>query len=243
MRFAILFLLCVGCQQIQPAAPKGDPAPKPGPTEFAHTLAIEIPSNVVVALHQYLGDKNTVTLAQPLTIKQESLSVLMPAGASVSYSLSDVEGTVIFNKPKPRVTAKLAGITIHPDLDQIDLKAPASATAHVREFGREFKFDFPLAKQVAAVAAKPKLYFWHGGKVCIPCNNAETAFEAEKKKGTLPFEYILNPVGVVQNHPTELTPHFEWTGASGKTFWQTGFTDYSSFLKVWERSQKKEDKT
>ena len=267
MRWLWLILLIVGCEvqkAPQPSpfygqsksapspyyeSPKPKPAPSPGPGMDTPSIRVEAPASVVLALHQWLGDGNTVTLKQPHTIKHADLTLNVPADASLSYTLTDENGKVIFNNPKPTITAKVFGFSVSPTINQIDLKADNTGTIEVQTGPFKKKQVFSLGwiddVQESSGAAgtitsepvqvpdpvqvptagvyRPTVYCWSSVN-CGPCAAAKAAL-ASASPMSLPFDHLWD----IGNAPAGLgrqaggVPQFAWRGADGRNYRLTGW--------------------
>ncbi len=261
--FCRLSLLCllvlVGCQESVPDLKLPDTSPvfpifHP---EHDSEVKVEIPETLTKSLHTYLGDKNTVALTLPLTIVSKDVTVSLPAGASISYELTDIGGTIVFNNPRPILTVKTWGVTIHPFLDKLVLTSPNHAKAYVTEFGRQFTKDLELGNDSVSVIGSeeeppgqqevspvcpiprvvprqseveplPTVYFWSMSG-CPPCIAADAAF---RSNGPLPFKVVKNPGFLLPSMPSS-RPVFG-IEHHGKIRHVYGWPGYKPFLTLFE---------
>ena len=146
MRYAVLLtLLAVGCLQAPAVAPVIPKKVKPvEPLQTVRAVEVSMDANVVANLHQYLGDHNTYTIKESQVITQNGMTVSIPAGANLSYVLTETGGMFTFNNPKPQLTVKEWGISFHPMLDQVVLTSPNKGTAVLNDLGQTIRRNFVL---------------------------------------------------------------------------------------------------
>lgn len=126
------FLLLVGCMQ-----PSSLPAPSPRqrPVSVGDvSLAVEADASTISTLFKYAGASNEISLRSDLDLKFGDTGLHLPAGTSFAYELTELGGTVTFGHPKPVVSTKVLGATVHPTLDKIVLRQPNLAVAYATDF-------------------------------------------------------------------------------------------------------------
>lgn len=224
--------------------PKSDPAPvTPIPTP---SLTVQAPSSVVVALHQWLGDRNTVTVKDAHTIEHQALKINLSAGTSLSYTLSDTAGSAVFNEPLPTITAKVFGFSVSPSLVRMDLKADNTGDVTVKagpftkkqHFTLNWTDDKPKIDSTPAVPAVPAappvtttkismrqvVYGWSSAN-CPPCAAAKTATIGK----SLPFDVEWDSPNARRVNGG--TPSFSWQDPNGKWYSVSGWYGIDALIK------------
>lgn len=147
MRYLPLLLLLIGCVQAPAslAKPVKKPVPIIQPSKVeTSVLKVETDLSLLKGLQTYLGTHNTLTLSEPLKIAKDGTTISLPANTSLNWTFSDAKNVVIFKEPKPVITVKEWGVTLHPVLDQVELLSSEKGQATVTELGKQFKRDFSL---------------------------------------------------------------------------------------------------
>lgn len=258
--FSILFVLSVGCSlepkatrkpPLTPTRPvivspqKEVPVPTPAPLESPN-LTMTGSSSVVAALHQWMGDGNTVTLRDPMSIKRPEVSLTLPAGTSLSYRLSEGGGSFTFNDPKPKVEARAFGFRVTPTLTRIDLKADdtGEATATLGPITRkqafELKWSSPIVKAEIGEDTRPELWAY-STTGCTPCIRAKKELSEAKD---LPFKVVWDPPNKLVPAWVESYPAFHWNAVgsepedkAGKEWRLKGWSGLSHLLKEFKRTR------
>lgn len=233
----LILISTLGCQQpTVPAAPERSTyfsRTTPDTDTTTQTLRVEAPDSAVLALHQWLGDSNRVTVAKPLKITQSGLTIDVPAGATVDYTLSAERGTFVFADPRPTIAAKVFGFSVAPRLERVELFADNRGTATAALGPVRQRHEFTLAWQSPAAPAeaapvKPVVYAWSTAncRYCVP------AKDALAKAQDLPFTVVWDPPGKAA--PAGLFPCFSWQAASGQTHVETGWLSLAHLLNRWK---------
>ena len=140
-------------------------------TAELQTLRVEAPESAVTALHQWLGDSNTVTIAKGLKVAQAGVTINVPAGASVTYTLTPARGVFTFTEPRPTISARVFGFSVTPKLERLELNADNRGTAtaalgpirQTREFTLAWVAPAAGSDHPAIVAeppVRPVVYAW-----------------------------------------------------------------------------------
>ncbi len=211
------------------------------------TLRVEAPGSAVAALHQWLGDTNTVTLAKPLKVAQSGLTIVVPAGASVNYTLTPDHGVFTFAEPRPTISARVFGFSVSPKLERLELNADNRGTAtaalglvrQTREFTLAWAAPAAGTDPPAVIAeppARPVVYAWSTAN-CGPCAAAKAALKAA---ANLPFDVIWDPKD--KPAPTTQFPCFSWKTSTGATHVEVGWANLATFLSKWQKSAGTDDR-
>ena len=240
MRY-LLFLLCVGCIPATPAQPK--PTPKPvivqpiaDDTPDALTLSVNAESSLIATLHEIIGDGGSVTLdpSEPIVVTRPEATLTIKPGTRLTYSMTADSGRFTFSEPRPRVTAKVWGLKVSPELTRLDLNADNTGTAHVQsgpvKLQRRFALNWEQPTGASESAALPVVTIYTTD-FCGYCNAARTGLadvdeftlrEVHTRSGSVP--------GWVTSFPT-----FHWQTSSG---WKkyVGWPGRDSLVASWRLS-------
>lgn len=110
--------------------PSSKQAPEPSDTP---SLTVEASDSWLADLHKFLGDGNTVSVEHGWAVTVPGLSISVPAGAKVSYTLSADRGLFKFSDPRPVITVVQYGVKLHPFLNAIEFKTKDSGEATVQQ--------------------------------------------------------------------------------------------------------------
>lgn len=138
----LLALLVAGCMETSAVVqrfPFQPPSPPVSPQEVSDfAVALEASASTIQTIFKYGGSQNEIRIRDSYSAAFGDTSIVLPAGCNFSYALSELGGSIVFGSPKPIVTTKVLGVSIHPILDRIVLREPNQAVAHVRDmFGVE----------------------------------------------------------------------------------------------------------
>lgn len=147
---ALFSLLCIGC--MESSSPDPIPVqPIAAPVSGDLVMALEADASTISTLFKYAGPSNAITIRDNLSLSFGDTGIRLPAGTGFSYSLTELGGTVSFSSPKPVITTKVAGLTVHPILDRIVLRQPDQAVAYATDlFGIQHTRILDLPKIASA---------------------------------------------------------------------------------------------
>jgi len=235
----ILSLLLGGCVSATTPIVEDDTQPVPVPIDVPPgSVSVSASPDAFAAIHEWLGDENTITVGKPLTVNRPEVVLNVPAGANVSYSITDEAGVFQFAKPLPTVKAKVLGFSVSPSLSQVTLKPDGSGVASTG-LGR-YRFQWLAEEDAGTPAAQDLPEVWAYSQVnCPPCNVAKK----ELAEATdLPFRVVWK-----EDAPSWLSsrPAFWWhTSASqpsqsdvANTRQSQGWSGIKKFRATWEASR------
>lgn len=255
----LLLLLLCGCMEVSSPTPTPIALPPALPGDFA--VALEADASTISTIFKYAGASNEISLRDPLVVAFGDNTLSLPAGSAVRYDLSDAGGTISFGSPKPIVTTKAFGLTVHPVLDRIVLRQPSHATAYARDlFGVTHSqcFELPgLAPDSSSkdgpvpsppsqeaqeeperrdsVPPEPNIV----SRRCLPDNRPSVSvwtidieIQSAVSGKELPIHFDFNPDKVAFSNQR---PALEWS-VSGRTHRQLGWQGLANFLKAYESS-------
>jgi len=227
-----LSLILGGCL----AAPQGKPDKTVKPKraipdtkpqrEFSDvpSLTVEASDSWLTDLHKFLGDGNTITVEQGWAVTVPGLSITVPAGAKVAYTLSENHGLFKFSDPRPVITVVQYGVKLHPFLNAIEFKSKDAGEATVQEGPFIRKKGFAVAwgydkseppgivfheQPGAAQVELPEIWMFSTDN----CGHCDAAVKAIGQAKDLPFRL----------HVVKEVPPFKPPSANGvhayPTFW------------------------
>jgi hypothetical protein len=150
MWMAVVF--CCGCLPSIPQTPV--PVPKPiivapvtDDTPDDMTLTVTAADSLVATLHEIIGNGGSVTLnpAEPIVVTRPEATLTIKPGTVLTYTMTESGGQFIFSDPRPRVTAKVWGLKVSPELTRLDLNSDNTGTAHVQSGPIKLQKRFSLA--------------------------------------------------------------------------------------------------
>lgn len=237
----VLLATAAGCVQSTPTEPESTPIvvePITDTTPDALTLNVAAEASLVATLHEVIGDAGSVTLnpAKSIVVARPEATLTIKPGTRLTYSMNAGRGRFEFSEPRPRVTAKIWGLRVSPELTRLDLNADNTGTAHVQSGPVKLQRTFALTwidNGSGATETEPAtrpvvtIYTTDGCGYCTA---------AKRDLAGAPFELrdvSTRSGGVprwVQSFPT-----FHWQGRDG---WRqfVGWPGKASFLEMWTRS-------
>jgi glutaredoxin len=257
---ALLLLLLCGCftaaqEPVKPkrVIPSRQATPDTGEKPF---LTVEASDSWLSDLHKWLGDSNVLQIEQALSVRIPGLSVAIPAGARISYTLTDTGGMVKFENPRPVITTVQYGVTLHPYLNAIELR-PKDGIATVQEgpFIRKkgFAINWDGGDKSAGLPevtfTEPELpeLWMYSTKNCGQC---EVAKRAMKEAKDLPFKFVViegEPPFARKNGAAHQYPTFWWHKTqprpsvedlpNTRTPEQPGWPGLKNMLDQWHKSR------
>lgn len=254
----LLLLLLCGCMEVSSPTPTPIALPPALPGDFA--VALEADASTISTIFKYAGASNEISLRDPLVVAFGDNTLSLPAGSAVRYDLSDAGGTISFGSPKPIVTTKAFGLTVHPVLDRIVLRQPDHATAYARDlFGVTHSqcFELPgLAPDSSSLGPVPSPPSQEAqeeperrdsvppepnivSRRCLPDNRPSVSvwtidieIQSAVSGKELPIHFDFNPDKVAFSNQR---PALEWS-VSGRTHRQLGWQGLANFLKAYDTS-------
>jgi hypothetical protein len=245
----VLFVVfCGGCIPHKPQTPAPEPTPKPvivapivDDTPDALTLKVSAESSLVATLHEIIGSGGSVTLnpEQPIVVSRPEATLTIKPGTQLNYTMTADGGSFTFSEPRPRVTAKVWGLRVSPELTRLELSADNTGTAHVQSGPIKLQRRFALnweqpsgateTEQPATTRPVVTIYTTDG---CRYCDMAKAELrnvdqfelrEIHTRSGKVP--------GWVTSYPT-----LHWQVQNG---WRqsVGWVSGAAFVETWQRSQ------
>lgn len=237
---AVALLASAGC--VQPV----DTEPKPAPivvqpiedeTPDGLALTVEAEASLVATLHEIIGGSGSVTLnpAEAIVVERPEATLTIKPGTSIRYTMTSDGGRFDFGTPRPRVTAKVWGLKVSPELTRLDLASDNTGTAHVQSGPVKLQRRFSIGwEQTSGATEQPAtrptvtIYTTNGCGYCTAAKSelAGAPFELQESHtsgGNVP--------AWVQSYPT-----FHWPGRDG---WRqfVGWPGRAAFLEMWARSR------
>jgi len=269
MKFALLLLLLLsGCASpvravdpVEPIDHVPDPVEPIIESSSGAAVTVAMDSGQFATFAQWLGDGNTITLAKPVHIVHEAVTLDAPAGTQIDYAVGEASGTFTFAKPFPVVKAGIAKLIGGVSLQSVTINDDGTGVARTKFGGHKFTwFEDPAAsttqstcqcgckepgceclRNTAAAGAASDLpqVTLYSRDHCSGCVEWERALNSLKDK---PFA-----VKIVKSPPAwvDVVPLLHWNDAKGNGRQQrwdnqkaSGWDGSEAFVKSWSRSMK-----
>lgn len=212
--------------------------PDERPLADSPSISVTASPDAFAEIKGWLGNSNTITVKDQMTIDRDAVSVSVPAGATINYTFNDDAGVFQFSKPFPTVKASVLGFKVSPTLSQITLKPDGSGVARTG-LGR-YRFHWLTEEGdsgVAAVEEKLPEVWCYSATGCVPCEKAKKDFETAVK--IMPFRPIWKDDPPPWMPATR--PAFWWHTSKDQpsqddvnnTRQRTGYRTLKEFIDVW----------